>query len=156
MHDLATLIKNNNLSKGVKQIVEEKKLLEKQVLSLKKANLTNVKESLLESAVQLNGVRFIGQEVEMDADDMKRISFMLRKEENLAMVLGTKSDKKALLSIMLTDDLVTKGLSAGVIINEIAKEIQGGGGGQSFFATAGGTKASGIANALIKAKELLA
>ena len=87
---------------------------------------------------------------------MTPISFALRKEEKLAMVLGAIVGEKALLSVMLTDDLVVKGLNAAIIINEIAKEIEGGGGGQSFFATAGGNKASGIASALIKAKNLIA
>jgi alanyl-tRNA synthetase len=101
-------------------------------------------------------VRFIAKEVEMDANDMKTISFALRKEEKLAMVLGATVGKKALLSVMLTDDLVAKGLNAGTLINEIAKEIEGGGGGQAFFATAGGTNPNGIAKALIKAKNLIA
>ena len=80
---------------------------------------------------------------------------MLRNQENLAMVLASKSDNKALLSIMLTDDLVEKGLSAAVIINKIAKEIEGGGGGQSFFAIAGGTNIKGITAALVKVRKLL-
>ena len=96
------------------------------------------------------------QEVEMDSNDMKTLSFSLRKEANLAMVLAAKVGNKALLSVMLTDDLVAKGLNAGIIINEIAKEIEGGGGGQAFFATAGGTNPNGISNALTKAKSLIA
>ena len=154
VHDLANLIKTKDLSKAVKHLMSEKKELEKQIIVLKKANFATVKESLLDSVVQLNEIRFIGQEVKMDANDMKTISFMLRNEKNLAVVLASKSDNKAFLSIMLTDDLVGKGLSAGVIINKIAKEIEGGGGGQSFFATAGGTKVSGITDALIKARKL--
>jgi alanyl-tRNA synthetase len=109
----------------------------------------------LSSAVEVNGIRFIAQEVDMDAEDMKNVSFSLRKEENLAMVLGTKHGEKALLTVMLTDDLVAKGMNAGAMISEIAIEITGGGGGQPFFATAGGTKLSGIVDALEKAKEIL-
>ena len=56
---------------------------------------------------------------------------------------------------MLTDDLLAKGMDAVVIIRQIAKEINGGGGGQPFFATAGGTNSSGINNALNKAKEII-
>lgn len=91
----------------------------------------------------------------MDAQELKTISFSLRKEENLALVLGAKSGDKALLSIMLTDDLVEKGLDASVIIREIAKEINGGGGGQPFFATAGGSKPSGISKALLQSREFI-
>jgi alanyl-tRNA synthetase len=91
----------------------------------------------------------------MEAEDMKNVSFQLRKEENLAMVLAAKVGEKALLTVMLTDDVVAKGFNAGAMIRDIAKEIQGGGGGQAFFATAGGANPSGIKNALVKAKEIL-
>jgi alanyl-tRNA synthetase len=91
----------------------------------------------------------------MEAEDMKNVSFQLRKEDNLAMVLAAKAGEKALLSVMLTDDLVAKGLNANAMIIEIAKEINGGGGGQAFFATAGGSNPDGLANALNKAKEII-
>jgi alanyl-tRNA synthetase len=154
--DLGSIVKNKELAKGVKQLIADNKALEKQIATLKKANAGNIKEDLLKEATKVNGVRFIAKEVVMDADDMKTISFALRKEEKLAMVLGATVGKKALLSVMLTDDLVAKGLNAGTLINEIAKEIEGGGGGQAFFATAGGTNPNGIAKALIKAKNLIA
>ena len=109
----------------------------------------------MSSAVEVNGVRFIAQEVEMEAEDMKNVSFALRKEENLAMVLAATVGDKALLTVMITDDLVAKGMNAGGMIREIAKEIEGGGGGQPFFATAGGANPSGIAAALEKAKGLI-
>jgi alanyl-tRNA synthetase len=154
--NLGSIVKNKELAKGVKQLIADNKALEKQIATLKKANAGNIKEDLLKEATKVNGVRFIAKEVVMDADDMKTISFALRKEEKLAMVLGATVGKKALLSVMLTDDLVAKGLNAGTLINEIAKEIEGGGGGQAFFATAGGTNPNGIAKALIKAKNLIA
>jgi alanyl-tRNA synthetase len=91
----------------------------------------------------------------MEAEDMKNVSFALRKEKNLVMVLAAKVDKKALLTVMLTDDIVAKGYNAGAMIRVIAKEIEGGGGGQAFFATAGGVKPSGIVAALEKAKEII-
>jgi len=69
--------------------------------------------------------------------------------------LAAKVDEKALLTVMLTDDLVANGMNAGAMIREIAKEINGGGGGQPFFATAGGAKPSGISAALEKAKGLI-
>ena len=155
LNKIGALVKNKDLKKGVEQLITTNKTLEKQITTLKKANAGNVKDDLLNSAVEVNGIRFISQEVEMDAEDMKNVSFSLRKEENLAMVLAAKVDEKALLTVMLTDDLVAKGMNAGAMIREIAKEINGGGGGQSFFATAGGTKPSGIVAALEKAKEII-
>ena len=155
LNEIAGLVKNKDLKKGVEQLITTNKNLEKQITTLKKANAANVKDDLLSSAVEVNGIRFIGQEVEMEAEDMKNVSFALRKEENLAMVLAAKLGEKALLTVMLTDDLVANGMNAGAMIRDIAKEIQGGGGGQPFFATAGGAKPSGIAAALGKAKDLI-
>ena len=149
------LVKNKDLHKGVEQLISSNKQLERQLKEFKKANAGNIKEELLKSVVEVNGIRFIAKEVEMEAEDMKNVSFQLRKEDNLAMVLAAKAGEKALLSVMLTDDLVAKGLNADAMIREIAKEINGGGGGQAFFATAGGSKAAGRENALNKAKEII-
>ena len=155
LNEIGGLVKNKDLKKGVEQLITTNKTLEKQITTLKKANAANVKDDLLNSAVEVNGVRFIAQEVEMEAEDMKNVSFALRKEENLAMVLAAKVGEKALLTVMLTDDVVAKGYNAGAMIRDIAKEIEGGGGGQPFFATAGGANPSGIAAALEKAKEII-
>lgn len=155
LNEIAGFIKNKDLKKGVEHLIITNKTLEKQVITLKKANAGNIKDDLLSSAVEVNGIRFIAQEVAVDAEDMKNVSFALRKEENLAMVLAAKVEEKALLTVMLTDDLVAKGMNAGAMIREIAKEINGGGGGQPFFATAGGAKTSGIIAALEKAKGLI-
>jgi alanyl-tRNA synthetase len=155
LNEIASLVKNKDLKKGVEQLITINKTLEKQIAMLKKANAGNVKEDLLKEAVAVNGVRFIAKEVEMEAEDMKNVSFALRKEENLAMVLAAKVGEKALLTVMLTDDVVAKGFNAGAMIRDIAKEIEGGGGGQAFFATAGGAKPSGIVAALEKAKEII-
>ena len=155
LNELGGIIKNKDLKAGVQQLVASNKQLEKQLVDLKKASAGNVKEELLKSAVELNGIKLIAKEVAMEAEDMKNVSFQLRKEKNLAMILASKIGDKALLSVMLTDDLLAKGMDAVVIIRQIAKEINGGGGGQPFFATAGGTNASGINNALNKAKEII-
>ena len=155
LNEIAGIVKNKDLKKGVEQLISTNKTLEKQITTLKKANAGNIKEDLLKSAILVNGIRFVAQEVEMEAEDMKNVSFALRKEENLAMVLAAKVGEKALLTVMLTDDVVVKGYNAGAMIRDIAKEIQGGGGGQPFFATAGGVKPGGIVAALEKAKEII-
>ena len=155
LNEIAGLVKNKDLKKGVEQLITTNKTLEKQITTLKKANAGNVKDDLLSSAVEINGIRFIAREVYMDAEDMKNVSFALRKEENLAMVLAAKVEGKALLTVMLTDDLVDKGMNAGAMIRKIATEINGGGGGQPFFATAGGSNPSGITAALETAKGLI-
>ena len=155
LNEIAGIVKNKDLKIGVEQLILTNKILEKQISALKKSNAGNVQEDLLKNAIEVNGVRFIAMEVLMEAEDMKNVSFALRKEKNLVMVLAAKVDKKALLTVMLTDDIVAKGYNAGAMIRVIAKEIEGGGGGQAFFATAGGVKPSGIVAALQKAKEII-
>ena len=155
LNEIAGIVKNKDLKMGVEQLITTNKFLEKQISALKKSNAGNVQEDLLKNAIEVNGVRFIAKEVLMVAEDMKNVSFALRKEKNLVMVLAAEVDKKAFLTIMLTDDIVAKGYNAGAMIRVIAKEIEGGGGGQAFFATAGGVKPSGIVAALEKAKEII-
>ena len=155
LNEIAGIVKNKDLKMGVEQLITTNKILEKQLSALKKSNAGNVQEDLLKDAIEVNGVRFIAKQVLMEAEDMKNVSFALRKEKNLVMVLAAKVDKKALLTVMLTDDIVAKGYNAGAMIRVIAKEIDGGGGGQAFFATAGGVKPSGIVAALEKAKEII-
>ena len=81
---------------------------------------------------------------------------MKDKVQNLFMVVGANLDGKANLSVMISNSLVSEnGLDAGKIIRDLAREIKGGGGGQPFFATAGGKNPDGIPNALAKAKEII-
>ena len=155
LNEIAGIVKNKDLKMGVEQLISTNKILEKQISALKKSNAGNVQEDLLKDAIEVNNIRFIAKQVLMEAEDMKNVSFALRKEKNLVMVLAAKVDKKALLTVMLTDDIVAKGYNAGSMIRDIAKEIEGGGGGQAFFATAGGVKPSGIVVALQKAKEII-
>ena len=155
LSEIAIIVKNKDLKKGVEQLIVSNKQLEKQIATLKKGNSGNIKEELLKSVVVVNGIRLIAQKVQMDAEDMKNASFQLRKENNLAMVLAAKVGERALLTVMLTDDLVKKGLDASTMIQEIAKEIQGSGGGQPFFATAGGVNFEGIPSVLARVKEII-
>ena len=86
---------------------------------------------------------------------MRDISIACKKElGNLVMVLGANNNGKANLSVAVSDNL-TERLNAGAIIREISKEIQGGGGGQAFFATAGGKNPEGLKDALEKIKTFL-
>ena len=88
---------------------------------------------------------------------MKSLSFNLRKSENnLVMLLASESNNKVILTLMITDDLIQdKDMNASTLIKSIATEIKGSGGGQTFFATAGGTNPSGIDKSLKKIKEIL-
>jgi len=153
--EISGVVKNKDLKKGIEQLISTNKILEKQILTFKKSNAGIVKEDLLKDVIEVNDIRFIAKQVLMESEDMKNVSFALRKEKNLAMVLAAKVGEKALLTVMLTDDVVAKGYNAGTMIREIAIKIEGEGGGQAFFATAGGVNPGGIVAALQKAKEIM-
>ena len=106
---------------------------------------------------EMNGVNFLAKQVDLDANGIKDISFELGGEfDNLFLLLGTNQNGKALLSCYISKGLVTsKNLDAGKIIRELGKYIQGGGGGQPFFATAGGKNPDGLSEALSKGKDYI-
>jgi alanyl-tRNA synthetase len=152
-------IMNNppNFEKSLETIVTENGDLRKKIEAFKGDVLKNLKSELKEKAVEYNGVNIIKSIVEnMDVNSLRDISYQLKGEfANLVCVLGTETEGKANLSVMISDNLVKeRGLHAGNIIREAAKAIQGGGGGQPFFATAGGKNPKGLSDAIEKAIEL--
>ena len=131
------------------------KQLERKLSAIKKQETGGLIDEILNHAITLNGIKFIAKLVTLDAQEMKNISFQLRKEKNIALVLASNFGDKALLSVMLTDDLIDKGLDSVTIIRKISKAIRGGGGGQAFFATAGGSNVDGLQYALELAREMI-
>ena len=116
-----------------------------------------IKSELLNAVTPKNGIHVIAKEVDLDAKLMKDIAYQLGGElDNLFLVLGSGQNGKALMCCYISKNLVEeKGLNAGKIIKQIGKHIQGGGGGQPFFATAGGKNPNGIQNALNEAVDLI-
>jgi len=110
----------------------------------------------LKNKVQhINGVNVIAEVIQLDsAQAVKDLAFQLKGEiDNLFLALGSVIGGKPSISVMIAENLVAeKGLNAGAIVRESAKEMQGGGGGQAFYATAGGKDLSGLAAAVEKAR----
>lgn len=153
----AALGTTGNLIQGVVKLHEESASLRKEVELLMREKALSLKGDLKAKVVSNNGINTIAATVDIqNPDAIKDLAFQLRNEvENLFMVLGTVSGDKAMISVMISDNLVKdKGLNASTIIREAAKEIQGGGGGQPFYATAGGKNPSGLEKALAKAVEI--
>ena len=117
----------------------------------------NLKAELKSKVKEINGISFLAEQVDLDPASIKDISFQLRKELSpLFMVLASSQNKKATLSVALSDELVVeKGLNSSSIVKELSSFIQGGGGGQTFFATAGGKNVDGIPAALKHAEKML-
>ncbi len=152
------LLKSKDPVKSISQLVEEKEKLQKKLEQLEGEKTVKIKEGLKAKVSSLNGINKLIELVDIpSAEQLKNLSYQLKQEtENLFCVLGTVIDGKPLLSVMISENLVKeKNLHAGNIVKELAKEIQGGGGGQPFYATAGGTKSEGLKAALEKAGKLI-
>ena len=141
---------------AVENLKAENTKLQKEIESLLKEKAKGAKDELWNSAEVINNVRFIVSKTTLDAGSIKDLAFAYRqKGETCFMVLGTESEGKAQIHVMVSDDLVASGMHAGKIVKDLAAEINGGGGGQPFFATAGGKKPEGLENAFNKAKTLI-
>ncbi len=136
---------------------EEHAELKKQVEACDHEKIMTLRDSLLADAQVVNAVKVIRYEGALTADQVKTLAFQIRNVQNekLFFVAGCVVDGKPSLTVLLSDDLVATGLNATSIAREAAKEIQGGGGGQPFFASAGGKNAAGIQKAIDKALETL-
>jgi alanyl-tRNA synthetase len=150
-------LKTNDLLKSVSQLVEENQALNKKINQLNSEKAGDLLGDLMTKAEEINGVNLVSSEVDLDSKSIKNLAFKLTKEnDNLLLVLASKADGKAMLTVAVSEQLSkNKDLHAGKIVKELAVEISGGGGGQAFFATAGGKDISGIPKALSKAKSFL-
>ena len=146
----------DNLIEAVNQLQQKNLELQKQLDVFNRHKLKEIKNGLLEKTYELNGINFIYKNLDISSDEMKQIAFEIKSEiENFVLILTSINNNKPLISLMISDDLVkNKNWNAGQIIRELAKEIKGGGGGQAFFATAGGSDMDGLENLKIKAIEL--
>lgn len=144
-----------DLSKGVQNLQDENKKLQKQIDDLYQAKASSIKGNLLAGAIEINGINIITATVDLDANNIKNLVFaLLRDTKKTLIALGGKNGNKVTLTIALTKDLIEeKGLDAGKIIRSVSKEIQGGGGGQAHFATAGGKNPDGLEKAYQLIKE---
>ena len=155
---LKTILKNpKNIVQSVESLLEQNNQLSKEIELLKTEKAKAMKGELKNKITQVNGVSFLAEKVALDTKQIKDLSFQLKGEiDDLFMVLGSTEGGKTTLSVAVSDKLIKeKGLHAGNIVRELAKEINGGGGGQPMFATAGGKNPNGLKSALEKAKVLI-
>ncbi len=158
VNGIKSLLSTNDLVKSVGQLLDDKAELLKKLEVFENEKTVQVKGNLKSEIRNSNGVNILVAKVDISsAEQLKNLSFQLRTEvENLFCVLGCVLNDKPMLSVIISDNLVAdKKLHAGNIVKDLAKEIQGGGGGQPFYATAGGNNANGLQAALEKAKTIL-
>ncbi|MEO9531816.1 MAG: alanine--tRNA ligase [Crocinitomicaceae bacterium] len=154
-NELSELLKKpKDMVAAVQELLDKNAKMAKEIEALKKGQVKQIKADLLAKVEERSGVHFISETLDLDGGSIKDLCFQLKAEvKDLVAVIGGKSGGKATISVVISDDLAkAKDLHAGNLVKNAAKHIQGGGGGQPFFATAGGKDASGIPQA-IKAVE---
>ena len=157
LKDLKALFNNApDLAGTIRKYIEENAGLKKQMEDFMREKEAQIKERLLKNMQEIHGIKVIKICAPIPAESIKNIAFQLRGEitENLCFVAGTINEGKPMLTVMLSDNLVAGGLKAGNLVKEAAKLIQGGGGGQPHFATAGGKNIDGLNAAIEKVLEL--
>ena len=142
--------------KALQSLQEENTTLKKQLEQLLKDKAKNLKGDLKNELEEINGIQFLAKQVDLDAGGIKDLAFQLGGEfKNLFLLFGANVNGKAILTCYISKEIVSDKLNAGTIVRELGKYIQGGGGGQPFFATAGGKNPDGIPEALSNGKDYL-
>jgi len=152
-----TLKNPQDTLKAVVSLQDENAKLKKQIEQLLKEKAKNLKGELATQLQEVNGIKFLATQVDLNAEGAKDLAYELGNlGTNLFLVLATAEDDKPMLTCYISRELVAeKNLNAGQVVRELGKYIQGGGGGQPFFATAGGKNAAGIQEALAKAVDFV-
>lgn len=143
--------------KALQNLQEENSNLKKQIEHLLKEKAKGIKGDLKKEISEVNGIQFLAKKIDLDAAGIKDLCFELGSQfENLFLLFGAENNGKAILSCYISKALVvSKDLNAGTIVRELGKHIQGGGGGQPFFATAGGKNPNGLEDAIQAVKSYI-
>jgi len=154
LNEIKIALKNpQDINKAVNSLQEENAKLKKQIEVLLKDKAKNMKGELAQELQEVNGIQFLAKQVDLSPEGAKDLAYELGTlGTNIFLVLATATDEKPMLSCYISKELVAdKNLNAGTVVRELGKFIQGGGGGQPFFATAGGKNLEGIREALARA-----
>jgi alanyl-tRNA synthetase len=151
LNEIKEVLKNpKNIVEAVEELSKKNAALQKQIEVFQREKAQAVKHELKTKIEGINGINYLGAKVNLDAGSIKDIAYQLKGEtSNFIGIFGGVEEDKCSLTIIIDENLAKeKGLDAGKIIREISKHIQGGGGGQAFFATAGGKNTSGVDKAI--------
>lgn len=147
-----------DFAQAITKILEENSALKKEMENAVREKSLALKRDLESKLQTIDGINFLAAKVDLpSADAVKTLAYALKGAyDNIFVVLGAEFDGKPNLTVVVSESIVkSKGLNAGAIVRDLAKDIQGGGGGQPFFATAGGKDASGLDKAIARASEFL-
>lgn len=157
LHNVAEYLNNPQVMTAVKKMIETNEQLSKEVETMRKEQVAQWTEKILGSLIDRDGMQFFSLVTDRTSDFLKDLAYNLKaRSTKLVFVVGSKHGDKPTLTVMLGDEITAAGVNAGKIVREAARLMQGGGGGQAFFATAGGKNVEGLQAAVDKAVELIA
>lgn len=158
LENISNLLKKpKNIEKSISDLIDKNNELSKQIELLNKEKAALIKKELKQKIIEINGLNFLGEKVSLNNASIKDVLFQLKGEQkNFVGILANAEQKKCGISVILSENLIVdKNLDASKIIKEISHHIRGGGGGQAFFATAGGKDKNGITRAIEDVKAML-
>ena len=156
--EIKAALKNpKDVVKAVNDIQNQNTELQKQIAEFNKEKIKTLKVDIAKTAENINGINYISVKLNLDTTLVKDLAYEIKNiVENLFLVVGSEFENKANLTVIISENIVKeRNLNASNIVRELAKEIEGGGGGQVFFATAGGKKPEGLDKALQNAKNIV-
>jgi len=157
LDQIKEILKNpKNIVESIEDLTKKNSALQKQIEAFQREKAQLVKQDLKAKIESVNGINFLGTKISLDAGSIKDIAYQLKNEtSNFVGIFGGLDGDKCSLTIIVDETLSKdKSIDAGKIIRDISKHIQGGGGGQAFFATAGGKNAAGLDKAIEEFKTL--
>ena len=153
---LGEALHNSQVETAVRKMLESNDALSKEVESMRREQVAQWAEKIAASTPVREGMQLIAMQTDRRTDFIKDLAYNLRsRSPQLVFVVGTVSEGKPSLTVMLGEEITSRGVNAGAVVREAAKLMQGGGGGQAFFATAGGKNPDGLQAAIDKAVELI-
>ena len=154
--NLAELVNNPKIEVAIKKMIESNETLQKELEQLHKEQIDAMVEKIMKARNPEDKYFVVARQVPYASNMIKDLAYTLRnKVSDIIMVLGSVNDYKPMLAVMLGDDIVARGVDAGAVVREAAKVMNGGGGGQKFFATAGGKNPDALQAAIDKAVEII-
>ena len=156
IHGIAELVNNPKVEVAIKKMLESNEALQKEIEQLHKEQVDALVEKIMANRKTDEKYFVVARQMPHASNMLKDLAYALRgKVSDIIMVLGNVTDGKPMLAVMLGDDIVAKGVDAGAVVREAAKVMNGGGGGQKFYATAGGKNPDALQAAIEKAVEII-
>ena len=156
IHGIAELVNNPKVEVAIKKMLENNEALQKEIEQLHKEQIDAMVEKIMANRKADEKYFVVARQMPHASNMLKDLAYALRgKVSDIIMVLGNVTDGKPMLAVMLGDDIVARGVDAGAVVREAAKVMNGGGGGQKFYATAGGKNPDALQAAIDKAVEII-